>query len=165
MGPFHIPGLAPFPQRDRFIFSIRCNVKFLPPFFFFFFLSMQLTLRKKTHTRVREGKKSPRFFQVFVTFFSIIFTQSWLWFKRLFSSFRIIHESGFTPEDFKQYRPVVYSNTIQSLVAILRAMPNLSISYSSNEREVSPIFLNNPKTRHKNIEAPIEKNHSFLSFF
>ena len=26
---------------------------------------------------------------------------------------KIIHESGFTSEDFKQYRPVVYSNTIQ----------------------------------------------------
>ena len=51
--------------------------------------------------------------------------------------FRIIHESGFTPEDFKQYRPVVYSNTIQSLVAILRAMPNLGISFGNNEREVS----------------------------
>lgn len=50
---------------------------------------------------------------------------------------RIIHESGFTSEDFKQYRPVVYSNTIQSLVAILRAMPNLGISFGNNEREVS----------------------------
>ncbi|CAL4080790.1 unnamed protein product, partial [Meganyctiphanes norvegica] len=48
---------------------------------------------------------------------------------------RIIHESGFTNEDFKQYRPVVYSNTIQSLVAILRAMPNLGISFGNNERE------------------------------
>ncbi|XP_063905371.1 guanine nucleotide-binding protein G(o) subunit alpha isoform X3 [Zophobas morio] len=49
---------------------------------------------------------------------------------------KIIHESGFTSEDFKQYRPVVYSNTIQSLVAILRAMPNLGISYGNNEREI-----------------------------
>ncbi len=49
---------------------------------------------------------------------------------------RIIHESGFTSDDFKQYRPVVYSNTIQSLVAILRAMPNLGISFVNNEREV-----------------------------
>ncbi|KAK6630588.1 hypothetical protein RUM43_014573 [Polyplax serrata] len=48
---------------------------------------------------------------------------------------RIIHESGFTSEDFKQYRPVVYSNTIQSLVAILRAMPNLGITFGNNERE------------------------------
>lgn len=48
---------------------------------------------------------------------------------------RIIHDSGFTTEDFKQYKPVVYSNTIQSMVAILRAMPNLGISFSNNERE------------------------------
>ncbi|KOB78240.1 G protein alpha subunit Go isoform 2, partial [Operophtera brumata] len=48
----------------------------------------------------------------------------------------IIHESGFTNEDFKQYRPVVYSNTIQSLVAILRAMPNLGITYGNKDREV-----------------------------
>ena len=51
-------------------------------------------------------------------------------------SLRIIHESGFTVEDFKQYRPVVYSNTIQSLVAILRAMPNLGIAFANTDREV-----------------------------
>ena len=50
---------------------------------------------------------------------------------------KIIHESGFTTEDFKQYRPVVYSNTIQSLVAILRAMPNLGIVFNNTDREVS----------------------------
>ena len=60
----------------------------------------------------------------------------WNWWHILFVFHRIIHESGFTPEDFKQYRPVVYSNTIQSLVAILRAMPNLGISFGNNEREV-----------------------------
>lgn len=48
---------------------------------------------------------------------------------------KIIHDSGFTQEDFKQYKPVVYSNTIQSMVAILRAMPNLGISFGNNERE------------------------------
>lgn len=48
---------------------------------------------------------------------------------------KIIHDSGFTTEDFKQYKPVVYSNTIQSMVAILRAMPNLGISFANNERE------------------------------
>ena len=57
--------------------------------------------------------------------------------KHNFLSNRIIHESGFTNEDFKQYRPVVYSNTIQSLVAILRAMPNLGITYGNKDREVS----------------------------
>lgn len=49
---------------------------------------------------------------------------------------RIIHESGFTAEDYKQYKPVVYSNTVQSLVAILRAMGNLSIPFGAVDREV-----------------------------
>lgn len=52
-------------------------------------------------------------------------------------SFRIIHEGGFTSEDNKQYKPVVYSNTIQSLVAIIRAMGTLNIPFGANEREVS----------------------------
>lgn len=50
---------------------------------------------------------------------------------------KIIHESGFTAEDYKQYRPVVYSNTVQSLVAILRAMGTLNVAYASNNREVT----------------------------
>ncbi|PAA59630.1 hypothetical protein BOX15_Mlig015690g1, partial [Macrostomum lignano] len=48
---------------------------------------------------------------------------------------KIIHEGGFTQEDNKQYKPVVYSNTIQSLVAILRAMTTLGISYGDSERQ------------------------------
>ncbi|VDK48611.1 unnamed protein product [Anisakis simplex] len=48
---------------------------------------------------------------------------------------KIIHESGFTAEDYKQYKPVVYSNTVQSLVAILRAMGNLSVQFGMSERE------------------------------
>ena len=50
---------------------------------------------------------------------------------------RVIHNGGFSSNEFKQYRPVVYSNTIQSLVAILRAMPNLGIAFSHEDREVS----------------------------
>lgn len=50
---------------------------------------------------------------------------------------RIIHEGGFTSEDNKQYKPVVYSNTIQSLAAIIRAMNLFNIPYGSNQREVS----------------------------
>ncbi|CAF1601890.1 unnamed protein product, partial [Didymodactylos carnosus] len=33
---------------------------------------------------------------------------------------RIIHQHGYSKEEFEQYRPVVYSNTIQSLGAIIR---------------------------------------------
>jgi guanine nucleotide-binding protein G(o) subunit alpha len=50
---------------------------------------------------------------------------------------RIIHEGGFTSEDNKQFKPVVYSNTIQSLVAIIRAMSALCINFGDREREVS----------------------------
>lgn len=47
---------------------------------------------------------------------------------------RIIHEGGFTKEDNQQYKPVVFSNTVQSLVAIIRAMNMLSIEYADPER-------------------------------
>lgn len=57
------------------------------------------------------------------------------WYFSLFLS-RIIHEGGFTTEDNKQYKPVVYSNTIQSLVAIIRAMGALHIQFADSEREV-----------------------------
>jgi hypothetical protein len=50
--------------------------------------------------------------------------------------FRIIHEGGFTTEDNKQFKPVVYSNTIQSLVTIVRAMAVLHIEFENSEREV-----------------------------
>ena len=49
---------------------------------------------------------------------------------------KIIHETGYSPEECQHYRPVVYSNTIQSLVAILRAMPNLGIVFANTDREV-----------------------------
>jgi guanine nucleotide-binding protein G(o) subunit alpha len=48
---------------------------------------------------------------------------------------KIIHEGGFTSEDNKQFKPVVYSNTIQSLVAIIRAMAVLRIDFGDAERE------------------------------
>ena len=50
---------------------------------------------------------------------------------------RIIHEGGFTSEDNKQFKPVVYSNTIQSLVAIIRAMSSLCINFADKDREVT----------------------------
>uniref|UniRef100_A0A8B9FPF5 G protein subunit alpha o1 n=1 Tax=Amazona collaria TaxID=241587 RepID=A0A8B9FPF5_9PSIT len=47
---------------------------------------------------------------------------------------KIIHEDGFSGEDVKQYKPVVYSNTIQSLAAIVRAMDTLGIEYGDKEQ-------------------------------
>ncbi|KAK3697452.1 hypothetical protein RRG08_031216 [Elysia crispata] len=54
---------------------------------------------------------------------------------------KIIHDGGFTTEDNKQYKPVVYSNTIQSLVAIIRAMGTLSIPFGDSEREYMCVRL------------------------
>lgn len=50
---------------------------------------------------------------------------------------RIIHEDGFSGDDVKQYTPVVFSNTIQSLAAIVRAMDTLGLEYGDKERKVS----------------------------
>ena len=50
---------------------------------------------------------------------------------------RIIHEDGYSEEECKQYRAVVYSNTIQSIMAIIKAMGNLKIDYEDTSRTVS----------------------------
>ena len=47
---------------------------------------------------------------------------------------RIIHESGYSEEECKLYRPVVYSNTIQSLMAIISAMSKLRIDFADRSR-------------------------------
>nr|CAD7457855.1 unnamed protein product [Timema tahoe] len=47
---------------------------------------------------------------------------------------KIIHETGYSKEECEQYRPVVYSNTIQSLMAIIRAMGQLRIDFSDPGR-------------------------------
>jgi len=54
---------------------------------------------------------------------------------------RIIHEGGFTKDDNKTYIPLVRSNTIQALVAIVRAMSTLHIDYADSEREVYILLL------------------------
>ena len=53
-----------------------------------------------------------------------------------FSS-RIIHEDGYSEEECKQYKVVVYSNTIQSIIAIIRAMGRLKIDFGEVARAVS----------------------------
>ena len=55
---------------------------------------------------------------------------------RLFFN-RIIHEDGYSEEECLQYKAVVYSNTLQSLITIVRAMGHLKIDFESSERAVS----------------------------
>ena len=49
---------------------------------------------------------------------------------------RIIHDRGYSRDECLQYRPVVYSNTIQSMIAIIRAMGQLKIDFGQSERAV-----------------------------
>jgi hypothetical protein len=53
---------------------------------------------------------------------------------------KIIHETGYSKEECEQYRPVVYSNTIQSLMAIIRAMGQLRIDFAEPGRAVSYLY-------------------------
>ncbi|KAM6929909.1 guanine nucleotide-binding protein G(i) subunit alpha isoform 1-T2 [Lycodopsis pacificus] len=50
---------------------------------------------------------------------------------------KIIHEDGYSEEECKQYKVVVYSNTIQSIMAIIRAMGRLKIDFGDATRAVS----------------------------
>lgn len=54
-----------------------------------------------------------------------------------FLLYRIIHEAGYSEEECKQYKAVVYSNTIQSIIAIIRAMGRLKIDFGDPARAVS----------------------------
>jgi len=47
---------------------------------------------------------------------------------------KIIHECGYSSDECLQYRPLVYSNTVHSMLAIIRAMETLRIDYHDNER-------------------------------
>lgn len=47
---------------------------------------------------------------------------------------KIIHEKGYSRDECLQYRPVVYSNTIQSMIAIIRAMGQLKVDFSHSDR-------------------------------
>ncbi|XP_045165802.1 guanine nucleotide-binding protein G(i) subunit alpha [Mercenaria mercenaria] len=47
---------------------------------------------------------------------------------------KIIHEKGYSQEECLQYKPVVYSNTIQSMIAIIRAMGQLKIDFGHPDR-------------------------------
>ncbi|XP_072308801.1 guanine nucleotide-binding protein G(i) subunit alpha-2-like [Eucyclogobius newberryi] len=47
---------------------------------------------------------------------------------------KIIHEDGYSEDECKQYKAVVYSNTIQSIVTILKAMDHLKIHYEDLTR-------------------------------
>lgn len=55
----------------------------------------------------------------------------------VFFSTRIIHKEGFTYQERMEFRPIVYSNAVQSILAIVKAMTKLGISYENPARIVS----------------------------
>jgi guanine nucleotide-binding protein G(i) subunit alpha len=54
---------------------------------------------------------------------------------------KIIHETGYSDEERKAYKPVVYSNTIQSMLAIMRAMGQLKIPFRQTTRDDASQFF------------------------
>lgn len=55
--------------------------------------------------------------------------------------FRIIfNEHGYTTDECLLYKPVIFSNTIQSMLAILQAMDRLQISFADPNRKVQTLL-------------------------
>lgn len=49
---------------------------------------------------------------------------------------RIIHQDGYSLEECLEFIAIIYSNTLQSMLAIVRAMTTLSIQYGDSARQV-----------------------------
>ncbi|KAJ8784663.1 hypothetical protein J1605_008014 [Eschrichtius robustus] len=43
---------------------------------------------------------------------------------------RIIHQDGYSPEECLEYKAIIYGNVLQSILAIIRAMPTLGIDFA-----------------------------------
>lgn len=56
---------------------------------------------------------------------------------KLLYYYRIIHENGYSHNEREQYKSVVFSNTIQSMIAIIKALHLLDIPFGSVQRIVS----------------------------
>lgn len=49
---------------------------------------------------------------------------------------RIIHQDGYSLEECLEFITIIYSNTLQSMLAIVRAMSTLNIQYGDTARQV-----------------------------
>ncbi|XP_076880034.1 guanine nucleotide binding protein (G protein), alpha activating activity polypeptide O, b [Brachyhypopomus gauderio] len=65
---------------------------------------------------------------------------------------KIIHEDGFSGDDVKQFKPVIYSNTLQSLAAILHAMETLGIEYANKDRAADGKLISDVVNRMEDTE-------------
>lgn len=51
---------------------------------------------------------------------------------------RIIHQDGYSLEECLEFIAIIYGNTLQSILAIVRAMTTLNIQYGDSARQVRP---------------------------
>lgn len=52
-------------------------------------------------------------------------------------NYRIIHKNGYSEEECMEFKAVIYSNTLQSILAIVKAMTTLGIDYVNPTSAVS----------------------------
>lgn len=52
-------------------------------------------------------------------------------------NYRIIHKNGYSEQECMEFKAVVYSNTLQSILAIVKAMTTLGIDYINPTSAVS----------------------------
>lgn len=50
---------------------------------------------------------------------------------------RIIHKNGYSKQECMEFKAVIYSNTLQSILAIVKAMTTLGIDYVNPRSAVS----------------------------
>jgi hypothetical protein len=50
--------------------------------------------------------------------------------------YRIIHQDGYSLEECLEFIAIIYGNTLQSILAIVRAMTTLNIQYGDSARQV-----------------------------
>lgn len=57
--------------------------------------------------------------------------------KRIFLHPRIIHKDGYSLEECLEFIVIIYSNTMQSILAVVRAMTTLNIGYGDAAAQVN----------------------------
>lgn len=56
-------------------------------------------------------------------------------------NYRIIHKNGYSEQECMEFKAVIYSNTLQSILAIVKAMTTLGIGYENARSAVSMLII------------------------
>lgn len=71
-------------------------------------------------------------------------------------NYRIIHKNGYSEQECMEFKAVIYSNTLQSILAIVKAMTTLGIDYVNPRSAVSMQIMTTVVVRwslsHKTVE-------------